>query len=49
MGGAITEMTNEAWDFTLGLDITAAFKLTREFGGAMKDKGYGRIIHIASM
>ena len=49
MGGAITEMSNEAWDFTLGLDLTAAFKLTREFGKHMKNKGYGRIIHIASM
>lgn len=48
-GGAITEMTNEAWDFTLDLDLTAAFRLTREFGRVMKEKGYGRIIHIASM
>ena len=48
-GGAITEMTNEAWDFTIELDLTSVFKMTRAYSRVMKEAGYGRIINIASM
>lgn len=48
-GGAITEMTNEAWDFTMELDLTSVFKMTRAYSKVMKDANYGRIINIASM
>lgn len=43
------------WDFTLGLDLTSIFKVTKAFGNLMKegiDSGkqtYGRIINIASI
>lgn len=48
-GGAITEMTNEAWDFTMELDLTSVFKMTRAYSKAMKEANYGRIINISSM
>ncbi|HHX36982.1 MAG TPA: SDR family oxidoreductase [Clostridiaceae bacterium] len=48
-GGAVTEMTNEAWDFTIELDLTSVFKMTRAYSRVMKEAGYGRIINIASM
>lgn len=48
-GGAITEMTNEAWEFTMDLDLTSVFKMTRAYSNPMKKAGYGRIINISSM
>ncbi|WP_414048934.1 SDR family NAD(P)-dependent oxidoreductase [Macrococcus animalis] len=48
-GGSILEMTNEAWDFTMDLDLTSIFKMTRAYATEMKEKNYGRIINIASM
>ncbi len=48
-GGAITEMTDEAWDFTIETDLTSVFKVTRAVSKHMVEKGYGRIINIASM
>jgi len=47
--GPLWEMTNEAWDFTINLDLTSVFKMTRAYCRVMKDAGYGRIINIASM
>lgn len=47
--GSVTEMTNEAWDFTIDLDLTSIFKMTRAYATRMKEAGYGRIINIASM
>lgn len=48
-GGSITEMTNEAWDFTIEVDLTSVFKVTRAFAKNMIENNYGRIINIASM
>lgn len=48
-GGAITEMSNEDWDFTIDLDLTSVFKMTRVYSAAMKKEHYGRIINIASV
>ncbi len=48
-GGSVLEMTNEAWDFTIETDLTSVFKVSRAFGKYMVEKGYGRIINIASM
>jgi len=48
-GGAINEMTDEAWDFTMEIDLTSVFKMTRRVSDEMIKKGYGRIINIASM
>lgn len=48
-GGAINEMTDEAWNFTIETDLSSVFKVTRAVSGHMIDKQYGRIINIASM
>lgn len=48
-GGAVYEMTDEDWDFTMDTDLTSVFKMTRAVSKHMKDAGYGRIINIASM
>ncbi len=48
-GGPVTELTNEAWDFTLQIDLTSVFKMTRAYAKPMKDVGYGRIINISSV
>ena len=42
-------MTDDEWDFTIAVDQTSVFKMTRAFGNIMKKKGYGRIINIASI
>lgn len=49
MGGAVESMTNEAWDFTVATDMTSVFKVTRAYLPSMIEKGYGRVINIASM
>lgn len=48
-GGAINEMTDEAWDFTIDIDLTSVFKVTRKVSNVMIENNYGRIINIASM
>lgn len=48
-GGAITEMTNDAWNFTMALDLTSVFKMTRAYARVMKEANYGRIINISSV
>ena len=45
----VLEMTDEEWDYTIATDLTSTFKMTRAFGKLMQEKGYGRIINIASM
>lgn len=38
----------DKWDLILAINLTAAFHTTRAVIGGMKDRGYGRIINIAS-
>ncbi len=45
----VLEMADDEWDFTIATDLTSVFKMTRAFGKMMAEKGYGRIINIASM
>ena len=45
----VLEMTDEEWDFTIAIDETSVFKMTRAFANIMKKNKYGRIINIASM
>ena len=45
----IEEMSDESWQHSLDLDLTAVFQCTREFGKEMLKKEYGRIINIASI
>lgn len=43
------KMEDEEWEYNLSIDLTGVFRTAREFGKAMLDAGYGRIINIASM
>ena len=45
----VLNMTDEEWDFTIEVDETSVFKMTRAFGNIMKKQKYGRIINIASI
>ena len=42
------ELTDEDWDATMAINLAAPFFLTRALAPAMKAKGWGRIINIAS-
>jgi gluconate 5-dehydrogenase len=43
------ELTDDDWDATLAINLTAPFLLTRALAPAMKANGWGRIINIASL
>lgn len=43
------EHTDELWDETLEIDLTAPFILSREIAKGMAQRGYGKIIFTASM
>ena len=43
------EVTSEGWDVTIDLNLAAPFFLAQSFSGAMKAKGWGRIINFASL
>lgn len=45
----VLDMNDEEWDFTIDIDLTSVFKMTRAFAAIMKKNNYGRIINIASM
>lgn len=45
----ILDMTDEEWNFTIDIDETSVFKVTRAFANIMKKNNYGRIINIASI
>ena len=45
----IEEITFDSWDQTLNLNLTVPFFLARELVPAMRARGWGRIINIASM
>lgn len=46
---SFVENTDADWDATLAINLTAPFLLTRALAPAMKSKGWGRIINIASL
>jgi gluconate 5-dehydrogenase len=46
---AIDEITNEAWDRILELNLSSAMRLTRKLVPQMKSRRWGRIIHISSI
>lgn len=51
-GGAVaplTEMIDETWNNLMKLDLDSVFYVTRAFGASMIEKGYGRVINIASI
>jgi len=43
------ELTDDDWDATIALNLTAPFLLSRAFAPAMRDRGWGRIVNIASL
>ena len=45
----IAEHPDEYWDKVIEINLTAQFILTREFGKDMVDRGYGKIVFIASL
>ena len=45
----IDEITNNAWDRILELNLSSTMVLSRALAPQMKDRGWGRIIHISSM
>jgi gluconate 5-dehydrogenase len=42
-------MNDKERDFTINVDLTGTFKVTRAFAEIMRKNNYGRIINIASM
>jgi len=42
-------VTPEGWDITLALNLTVPFFLSQALAGAMKQKGWGRIVNFASL
>ncbi len=54
-GTKALDYKDEDWQFTLNLDLTSVFRVSKAFGGFMKEniengkQGYGRIINIASI
>ena len=49
MPQAIDEITDEAWDRIVELDLTSCMALTRYLVPAMKERKWGRVIHISSV
>ena len=45
----VEEITLESWDRTLNLNLAVPFFLARELVPAMQEKGWGRILNIASL
>ncbi|MFC1475576.1 3-oxoacyl-ACP reductase family protein [Candidatus Zixiibacteriota bacterium] len=43
------QMSHEAWDEVLRINLTGVFNLTRAIINPMRQRGYGRIINIASV
>ena len=43
------EYPDDGWESTVAVDLTAVFKVAREFGKVMAKNNYGRIINTASM
>src|SRR5450432_2518947 len=46
---AIDEITDEAWDRILELNLSSAMRLTRALAPQMKSRQWGRIIHVSSV
>jgi NAD(P)-dependent dehydrogenase (short-subunit alcohol dehydrogenase family) len=42
------ELSEDVWDTTMAVNLTAPHLLGQRFGPKMADRGYGRIIHITS-
>jgi SDR family mycofactocin-dependent oxidoreductase len=47
--GPLVEITDQAWDDSIGVDLTGVFKCIRAVAPEMISRGYGRIIATASI
>ncbi|MFC5723237.1 SDR family NAD(P)-dependent oxidoreductase [Streptomyces gamaensis] len=47
--GPLWEITPEEWDEVFAVNLRAAFFLTRHIAAGMRERGYGRIVNIASI
>ncbi len=43
------KMTPEAWDEVIRVDLSSLFNMTRPLIGAMRERGFGRIVNISSI
>ena len=44
----LAALTQQDWDLTMGVNLTAPFLLGQRFGPSMARRGYGRIINVGS-
>jgi gluconate 5-dehydrogenase len=44
----MSELTEQDWDTTMAVNLTAPYLLGQRFGPRMAERGFGRIIHITS-
>ena len=44
----LAALTEQDWDLTIGVNLTAPFLLGQRFGPSMAGRGYGRIINVGS-
>lgn len=47
--GPFHKMSKEQWDKVISVDLTSAFNVTRQVWEGMRDRGFGRVINIASI
>jgi NAD(P)-dependent dehydrogenase (short-subunit alcohol dehydrogenase family) len=45
----VDEVSHRSWDLTLNLNLSVPFFFSREFVPGMRERGYGRIINLASL
>lgn len=46
---ALTDVDDRSWARTIQTNLTAAFTLTRELAPTMADRGWGRVVNVASV
>lgn len=44
----LSELSEDVWDTTMGVNLEAPFLLGQRFGPGMAERGFGRIIHVTS-
>ena len=44
--GPVADLSEADWDAVLGVNLKAPFLLARQYGPAMAERGWGRIIHL---
>lgn len=47
--GFLHKMDKSNWDAVIGINLTGAFNVTRQFIEGMRERGFGRIVNISSI